>query len=118
MIRYDWTRPPAPREFLRLRAPGDAADADFEEAMPRLPITIVIVTTLAALTISCALCDRGARTADVSVPSNARLFAEDDRPDVAPPMMMVHRAGIGLTPACEYFTHLVLQNSGRHVEER
>ena len=39
-------------------------------------------------------------------------------PLVAPPMMMVHRAGIGLTPACEYFTHLVLQNSGRHVEER
>jgi DNA-binding transcriptional LysR family regulator len=32
-------------------------------------------------------------------------------PLVAPPMMLVHRAGIGLTPACEYFTHLVTQHS-------
>lgn len=30
-----------------------------------------------------------------------------DRPFTAPPIMMVHRTGIGLTPAGEHFTHLV-----------
>ena len=30
---------------------------------------------------------------------------------VAPPIMLVHRAGIGLTPAGEYFAHLVTQHA-------
>ena len=34
----------------------------------------------------------------------------------APPIMLIHRAGIGLTPAAEYFTHLVTQASKLHAD--
>ncbi|HPF37606.1 MAG TPA: lipocalin family protein [Phycisphaerae bacterium] len=65
--------------------------------MPRLPITIVIVTTLAALTISCALCDRGVQTADVGIaPPEARSMAETDQPDAARPMTMTEIESAGM----------------------
>jgi DNA-binding transcriptional LysR family regulator len=35
-----------------------------------------------------------------------------DREFAAPPIMMMHRAGIGLTPASEYFIHLVQRAAG------
>lgn len=34
----------------------------------------------------------------------------------APPIMLIHRAGIGLTPAAQYFTHLVAEASRLHAD--
>lgn len=36
----------------------------------------------------------------------------------APPIMLVQRTGLGMTPACEYFIHLVQQLIGRHSTPR